>query len=78
MWFLKYSPCLLQVTWGETLEGSEEEHAHSERAAGLLELQRLMDTVVGTLPDKERSVVRFFYGLDGRPRTQKEVRPRLL
>jgi DNA-directed RNA polymerase sigma subunit (sigma70/sigma32) len=66
------------VTWGETLEGSEEEHAHSERAAGLVELQRLMDTVVGTLPDKERSVVRFFYGLDGRPRTQKEVRPRLL
>lgn len=50
-----------------------EEQVHSERAAGLLELQQHMDTAIRSLPDKEQTVLRSFYGLDGRPKNQKEV-----
>ena len=64
---------ILQVTWGETLEEAADEPGRLADMGQGLELQRVMDVAITSLPEKEQVVVRCFYGLDGRPHTQGEV-----
>lgn len=63
----------MQSTWGETLEEAADEAGRSGSMGQGLELQRLMDVAISSLPEKERVVLRCFYGLDGRPHTRQEV-----
>ncbi|CAL8464085.1 g3620 [Coccomyxa elongata] len=60
-------------TWGETLEEAADEAGRSGNMGQGLELQRLMDVAISSLPEKERIVLRCFYGLDGRPHTRQEI-----
>ncbi|BDA49211.1 probable RNA polymerase sigma factor SigA at C-terminar half [Coccomyxa sp. Obi] len=60
-------------TWGDTLEEQVEEAGRPGNLGQGLELQRLMDLAISCLPEKEQVVVRCFYGLDGRPHSQREI-----
>lgn len=64
---------ILQDTWEETLEEAADEAGRSGNMGQGLELQRLMDAAISSLPEKEQVVVRCYYGLDGRPHSQEEV-----
>ena len=63
----------MQHTWGESLEEAADEAGRLGNLGEVLELQHVMDGAICSLPEKERVVVRWFYGLDGRPHTQGEV-----